>query len=350
MTSNDETKEFKEENQSFVLKKVGKYWILKTNTSSRRLAFLDDAKYVKIDDNILIADERLFEIHKNEKGEYLFRHLEDIACETYFSVTESSTKRFMRRIDTPEAPINTNNDNNEMNLYDYAQNEQVQIQYEEQSARPVNDDYYEEVNLDEGETEQFKLVNDSLPRDDKKMQHFDKQLNSSAYTKSCIDSLNIRSVGELKIESDGDLNTGFATEMTEGHDRYDPLEVGSTEEESDINVVDMAQNPSGGNQHDEFQVIIEPSQLTKMCAMEGEMTLSIKEKALYFKDKNTGITKYSFPFPWIRCFKKDDSVFSFQVGRKCPNGAGDIICITQEANQIYKKCIKVMKDKKASMK
>jgi hypothetical protein len=241
MTSYGATKECKEESNSFVLKKVGKYWILKTNTSSKRLAFLDDAKYVEIDDNILIADERLFEIHKNEKGEYLFRHVEDVACETYFSVTKSSTKPFIKRIDTPKAPIKTNKDNIDMDVYDYAENEQVP------SARPVNDDYFDEINLDEGETEHFKLVNDSLPRDDKKMQHFDKQLKSSAYTKSCNDYLNIRSVGELKIGSDGDSNIGSAAKMMKGHDRYDSVEVGSTEVDSNINVVDMTKTTAGGN-------------------------------------------------------------------------------------------------------
>ncbi|XP_060600526.1 docking protein 2-like [Ruditapes philippinarum] len=138
--------------------------------------------------------------------------------------------------------------------------------------------------------------------------------------------------------------------MMEGHEKYDSVEVGSTEVDSNINVVDMTKTTSGGNQHDKFQVIIEPSQLTKMCAMEGEMTLSIKDKALYFKDKNTGITKYWFPFSWIRRFGKDDSVFSFEVGRKCPNGEGHVICITKKAKQIHKKCIKGLKEKKASMK
>jgi hypothetical protein len=241
MTSNDETKEFKEESQSFALNKVGKYWILKTNTSSKRLAFLDDAKYVRIDDNILIADERLFEIHKNEKGEYLFRHLEDVACEIYFTVTESSAKTFWKKIDPPE-PIKTNKENSEMDVYDYAENEQVPIQYEEPSARPVKDDNYEEINFDEGKPGHSKLVNDSLSMDDKKMQHLNIQTTSSADTKSCNDDLNIGSVDELNNGPDDDLNSGSAAEMMEGQEKYNPLEVGSTEEDSAIFYVDLRGN------------------------------------------------------------------------------------------------------------
>ncbi|XP_060604627.1 uncharacterized protein LOC132757376 isoform X2 [Ruditapes philippinarum] len=326
MTSNDETKEFKEESQSFALNKVGKYWILKTKTSSKRLAFLDDAKYVRIDDNILIADERLFEIHKNEKGEYLFRHLEDVACEIYFTVTESSAKTFWKKIDPPE-PIKTNKENSEMDVYDYAENEQVPIQYEEPSARPVKDDNYEEINFDEGKPGHSKLVNDSLSMDDKKMQHLNIQTTSSADTKSCNDDLNIGSVDELNNGPDDDLDSGSAAEMMEGQEKYNPLEVGSTEEDSAIFYVDLRD-------------------LTKICAMEGEMTLSIKDTAFIFKDINTGKEKYRFPFPWIRRFWKDDSSFGFEAGRKCPNGAGNVICTTPEANQIHDKCVKVMEDNK----
>jgi hypothetical protein len=247
MTSNDETKRFKEENQSFVLKKVGKYWILKTNTSSKRLAFLDEAKNVKIDDNILIADGRLYEIHKNEKGEYLFRHLEDVACEIYFSVTESTSKTFWKKIDPPEEPIKTNKDINKMNVYDCSKNEQVQIQHEKPSARRVNEDYYEEIDLNKGATGHFELEHYSLHRIDNEMQHLDTLLNSSSDTNSCHEDLNIGSFSELKIRSDSDLNIGSAAEMMEGHEKYDSVEVGSTEVDSDINVVDMTQTTSGGN-------------------------------------------------------------------------------------------------------
>jgi hypothetical protein len=134
-----------------------------------------------------------------------------------------------------------------MDLYDYSKNEQVQIQHEKPSERRVNEDYYEEIDFNEGATGHFELEHYSLPKTDNGIQHLDTQPNSSADTNSCHDDdLNIGSVSELMIGSDSDLNIGSAAEMMEGHEKYEPLEVGSTEVDSVIDVVDMTQNPSGG--------------------------------------------------------------------------------------------------------
>jgi hypothetical protein len=80
-----------------------------------------------------------------------------------------------------------------------------------------------------------------------------------------------------------------------------------------------------------------------MCGMEGEMTLSIKDNALIFKDINNA--NYRFPFPLIRRFGTYGSSFYFEVGRKCPYGAGGVYCTTLKANQIKKKCLKEIREK-----
>jgi hypothetical protein len=96
-------------------------------------------------------------------------------------------------------------------------------------------------------------------------------------------------------------------------------------------------------EHDEFQVNIEHSKLTKMCAIEGEMILSIIDKTIIFKDINTGCVKNRFPFSLIRRFGIYGPCFFLQVGQGFQNGAGDVFCRTPKAKQINKKCLKIIK-------
>jgi hypothetical protein len=167
MASNDEPEQLKED-QNFVLKNVGKFWILKTNTFSKRLVFLDDAKDVKINENILIADERLFEIHKNEKGEYSFRHVEDITYNTYFSLEEGSCEQ-----------ATANKDTSEVDESDYALIQDIRTEHKKASSRPENKDNYEKIDLDGVASGHFKLKYDYLPRSYNEMQHLKTKTNSS---------------------------------------------------------------------------------------------------------------------------------------------------------------------------
>jgi hypothetical protein len=80
-----------------------------------------------------------------------------------------------------------------------------------------------------------------------------------------------------------------------------------------------------------------------MCAMEGDMKLSIIDKTIIFKDINTDCVIYRFPFSFIRRFGIYGPCFFFQVCQGYSNGAGHVFCRTPKEKQINKKCLKVIK-------
>jgi hypothetical protein len=199
MASNDEPEQMKEDSQNFVLKNVGKFWILKTNKDLKRLVFLDNAKDVRIDENILIADERLFEIHKNETGEYLFRRLQDLTYDTYFVTKESSggqltTKKHIVDIEKNE----------------YTQNQLVQDQSDKAYINPINENVYEEINGEQGATRNVKLERDTITG------HYDQMPHPITYTP--LSALSERCIGDLNLGSDAN---GDYYDMVKEHEEDD---------------------------------------------------------------------------------------------------------------------------------
>lgn len=82
---------------------------------------------------------------------------------------------------------------------------------------------------------------------------------------------------------------------------------------------------------------MEPSDLAKLCDIEGKMTLLVGNNDLAFEDPKTKRVKYSFQLSWMRRFGKYKSQsFNFEVGRKCPNGEGSVSCKTPSAKLIHK--------------
>jgi hypothetical protein len=140
-----ESRELSEKSQveSLVLKNVGNFWIVKTDNITKRLVFLDNAKDVVINDGILIADERLFEIHKNGKGEYIFRKIEDLNPETYLTLRNIPPRKLGDCEDTT----------------DKGKTDQCQILA--QDERTYTDPVYEEIPVDnQAEQTRDRVCND----------------------------------------------------------------------------------------------------------------------------------------------------------------------------------------------
>lgn len=86
-----------------------------------------------------------------------------------------------------------------------------------------------------------------------------------------------------------------------------------------------------------FLVVVQPSDLAKLCGIEGEMTLLVGNTDLAFECPKTKRIKYTFQLSWMRRFGKYKTHnFNFEVGRKCPNGDGNITCLTEGAKLIHK--------------
>ena len=84
-----------------------------------------------------------------------------------------------------------------------------------------------------------------------------------------------------------------------------------------------------------FEVTVDGTALAKLCNIEGKHTLLVSETSLAFENIKTKKIGYSFQFQWMRRFGKKEAIFSFELGRKCPNGAGEIKCNTVSAKYIH---------------
>ncbi|XP_045158691.2 tyrosine-protein kinase SRK2-like [Mercenaria mercenaria] len=68
--------------QKYVLKKVGKHWLLECNGKLKRLTFLTDARDVFIDENVLFAGGDLYQITQNDANIVEVTKIEDIYHKT----------------------------------------------------------------------------------------------------------------------------------------------------------------------------------------------------------------------------------------------------------------------------
>lgn len=82
---------------------------------------------------------------------------------------------------------------------------------------------------------------------------------------------------------------------------------------------------------------VEDTSMAKLCNIVGEMTLLVGKSDIAFEDRKTRNLKYTFQLCWMRRFGKVGSTtFNFELGRKCPNGEGEVQCETSSAKEIHK--------------
>ena len=71
----------KNQQDLYEIKKVGKFWIMKVNGQHLRIRFLAHTKAVFLEENFLIADDKIFEIKKKKCGKLSFQKVEDYLVE-----------------------------------------------------------------------------------------------------------------------------------------------------------------------------------------------------------------------------------------------------------------------------
>ncbi|XP_053406981.1 uncharacterized protein LOC123547811 isoform X2 [Mercenaria mercenaria] len=59
--------------------KAGKFWLLRIRGKTKRISFLENAKDVSITENILVADDEIFEIDEDEDGQISFERVEELS-------------------------------------------------------------------------------------------------------------------------------------------------------------------------------------------------------------------------------------------------------------------------------
>lgn len=84
-----------------------------------------------------------------------------------------------------------------------------------------------------------------------------------------------------------------------------------------------------------FTVDVQYSDLANLCGIVGKMTMLMRSCNFEFEDFETRKILCNFHVTWMRRFGAKKSQFHFEVGRKCPNGEGTILCNTDFAKQIH---------------
>ena len=84
-----------------------------------------------------------------------------------------------------------------------------------------------------------------------------------------------------------------------------------------------------------FEVTVKEERLAKLCDIVGKHTLCISDRELAFEEVGTRRIKYAFHFAWLRKFGRQAEVFLFECGRNCPNGEGEVRCISSDCSKIH---------------
>ncbi|XP_018110541.1 docking protein 2 isoform X2 [Xenopus laevis] len=84
-----------------------------------------------------------------------------------------------------------------------------------------------------------------------------------------------------------------------------------------------------------FVVRIRPTEASIRCGLNGMYTLSAENSCLFLRDRQTGSSLYNWPYPYLRRFGRDKSMFSFEAGRRCNSGEGSFEFETPLGGQIF---------------
>lgn len=98
-----------------------------------------------------------------------------------------------------------------------------------------------------------------------------------------------------------------------------------------------------------FVVDVKPSDLAKVCGVEGTFICSIDNRSLTFRDSITDEVIYCFSFPWMMRWKRYGQCFSFEIGGKCPYGPGTIEFRSKHACAIDDFITKITHSKKTAL-
>ncbi|KAG8574129.1 hypothetical protein GDO81_009060 [Engystomops pustulosus] len=93
-----------------------------------------------------------------------------------------------------------------------------------------------------------------------------------------------------------------------------------------------SQEASAGGQ---FAVRVRQTDAASRCGLSGMYTLVAEVKCLSLKDRQMGNVLFSWPYPYLRRFGRDKSMFSFEAGRRCTSGEGHFEFETSHGSQIF---------------
>ncbi|XP_040270784.1 docking protein 2 isoform X1 [Bufo bufo] len=93
-----------------------------------------------------------------------------------------------------------------------------------------------------------------------------------------------------------------------------------------------SQEASPGGQ---FAVRVRQTDASSRCGLSGMYTLVTESKCLSLRDRQTGNVVFSWPYPYLRRFGRDKTMFSFEAGRRCASGEGNFEFETSHGSNIF---------------
>ncbi|KAM9312003.1 docking protein 2-like [Gastrophryne carolinensis] len=85
----------------------------------------------------------------------------------------------------------------------------------------------------------------------------------------------------------------------------------------------------------QFVVRVRQTEASSRCDLSGQYILVVESKSLSLQDRQTGKLLYSWPYPYLRRFGRDKTMFSFEAGRRCASGEGNFELETSFGSQIF---------------
>ncbi|KAM5171844.1 LOW QUALITY PROTEIN: docking protein 2-like [Mantella aurantiaca] len=98
---------------------------------------------------------------------------------------------------------------------------------------------------------------------------------------------------------------------------------------------DYAVPRSRGKMAGQFAVRVRQTEASSRCGLSGMCILVAESKCLLLLDHQTGTLLYSWPYPYLRRFGRDMTMFSFEAGRRCSSGEGHFDFETSFGRQIF---------------
>ncbi|KAM4677683.1 docking protein 2 [Discoglossus pictus] len=84
-----------------------------------------------------------------------------------------------------------------------------------------------------------------------------------------------------------------------------------------------------------FEVWVKKTEASSRCGLSGIYILTAEDSNLSLRDRQTRNLLYSWPYPFLRRFGRDKTMFSFEAGRRCTSGEGNFEFETTQGGQIF---------------
>ncbi|XP_075457544.1 docking protein 2 isoform X2 [Ascaphus truei] len=85
----------------------------------------------------------------------------------------------------------------------------------------------------------------------------------------------------------------------------------------------------------QFEVRVRQTEASSRCGLSGTYTLTAESVGLTLRERQGGSVLYSWPYPFLRRFGRDKTMFSFEAGRRCTSGEGNFEFETPQGGHIF---------------